>query len=133
MKKILNLLFIVFTFNMAINASEVGGGSFWKNLNNNLSTFFKDKLTLKSPENHTTWSWGNGDSIGKNDFHARLSRLQSIGGITDKSIWNKEVIDVAPKYNWKAQTTIFKYQISTTISYYCFLHKVLKNLKSENI
>jgi hypothetical protein len=132
MKKILNLLFIVFTFNTAINASEVGGGSFWKNLNNNLSTFFKDKLTLKSPENHA-WSWGNGDSIGNNDFHARLSRLQSIGGITDKSIWNKEVIDVAPKHNCKLQAAIFKYQISTTISYFCFLHKVLKNLKSENI
>ena len=126
MKKILNLLFVVFAFNMSIGASEVGGGSFWKNLNNNLSTFFKGKLALKSPENYTAWSWGNGDSIGNNDFHARLNQLQSIGGITDKSIWNTEVIDVAPKYNWKSQATMFKDQISTTISYYYFLHKVLK-------
>ncbi len=125
MKKILNLLFVVFAFNMSIGASEVGGGSFWKNLNNNLSTFFKGKLALKSTENHP-WFLGNGDSIGNNDFHARLNQLQSIGGITDKSIWNKEVIDVAPKYNWKSQVTMFKDQISTTISYYCFLHKVLK-------
>ena len=110
---------------MSIGASEVGGGSFWKNLNNNLSTFFKGKLALKSTENNA-WSWGNGDSIGNNDFHARLNQLQSIGGITDKSIWNKEVIDVAPKYNWKSQATMFKDQISTTISYYYFLHKVLK-------
>ena len=125
MKKILNLLFVVFAFNMSINASEVGSGLFWKNLNNNLSTFFKGKLALKSTENHA-WFLGNGDSIGKNDFHARLNQLQSIGGITDKSIWNKEVIDVAPKSNWKSQATMFKDQISTTISYYYFLHKVLK-------
>lgn len=125
MKKILNLLFVVFAFNMSIGASEVGGGSFWKNLNNNLSTFFKGKLALKSTENHA-WFLGNGDSISNNDFHARLNQLQSIGGITDKSIWNKEVIDVAPKSNWKSQATMFKDQISTTISYYYFLHKVLK-------